>query len=82
MAQLDPQRAQGFADDLGLVGAEEHDVAVNSTHAIEDGVEVFQRDVFHDRRLQTVNTGSTLVDLDVRQALGTCLLYTSDAADE
>ena len=32
---------------------------------------LFQRDVFHDRRLQTFNTGSTLVDLDVRQALGT-----------
>ena len=70
MAQLDAQRAQGFADDLGLVGAEEHDVAVDSTHAIEDHVDVVQRDVLDDRRLQAVNAGGTLVDLDIGQALG------------
>src|SRR3546814_14923698 len=61
----------GLADDLGLVGAEEHDVAVDRAHAIEDHVQVGFRDVFHDRRLQAVNTRGALVDLDVRQPLGT-----------
>ncbi|MNH71776.1 hypothetical protein D3C73_239280 [compost metagenome] len=71
VTELDAQCAQSFADDLGLVGAEEHDVAIDCANAIEDHVELVFRDVFHDRRLQTVNTGSALVDLDVRQALGT-----------
>src|SRR5690606_4191597 len=50
---------------------EEHDVAIDRTDAIEDDVDVVQRDVLDDRRLQTFDTGSALVDLDVGQPLGT-----------
>ncbi len=71
VTELDAQRTQSFADDLGLVGTKEHDVAIDRTDAIEDHVQVGFRDILDDRRLQTVNTGRALVDLDVRQALGT-----------
>ena len=71
VTELDPQRAQGFANDLGLVGTEEHDVAIDRTDAIKDHIDVVQRDVFHDRRLQAFNASCALVDLDVSQAAGT-----------
>ncbi|RMO71602.1 hypothetical protein ALQ35_05713 [Pseudomonas fluorescens] len=71
VTELDAQCAQRFADDLGLVGAEEHDVAVDRANAIQDRVQVVQRDVFHDRRLQAINTVGAFVDLDIRQAFGT-----------
>ncbi|MCY1351842.1 hypothetical protein D9M69_381190 [compost metagenome] len=70
MADLDAQRAQGFADDLGAVGAEEHDVAILGTHAIEDHVQVGLGDELDDRRLQALDALGALVDLDVGQALG------------
>ncbi|MDT4782522.1 hypothetical protein FQZ97_147810 [compost metagenome] len=70
VADLDAQRAQGVADDLGLVGAEEHDVAVDRAHAIEDYIEVLFGDELDDRRLQAFDALGALVDLDVGQALG------------
>lgn len=33
VTNLDPQRAQGFADDLRFISAEEHDIAINCTDA-------------------------------------------------
>src|SRR5471032_3334153 len=71
VADLDPQCTQRFADDLRLVGTEEHDVAIDRTNAIKDHVEVGFRDVLDDWRLQAFNAFGALVDLDVRQTLGT-----------
>src|SRR5690606_26292290 len=70
MAQLDAQRTQRLGHDLRLVGAEEHDVPIHRTHAVQDYIEVVFGDELDDRRLQTFNTLGALVDLDIGQALG------------
>jgi hypothetical protein len=70
VADLQAQRADGVVDDLGLVGAEEDDVAVLGAGALEDRGERGVVQVLDDRRLQAVAALGLLVDLDPGQALG------------
>ncbi|KPY82236.1 Uncharacterized protein ALO44_05673 [Pseudomonas syringae pv. tagetis] len=71
VADLDPQRAKRFADDLELVRPKENDIAIDRTHTIEDDIQVVFRDELDDRRLQAFRPLRTLIDLDVGQAFGT-----------
>src|SRR5690606_12935625 len=64
-----------FGYDLGLVGAEEDDVAIDRTNAIKNDIEVGFRNVLDDRRLQAFNALGAFVDLDISQALGTVDTY-------
>jgi hypothetical protein len=70
MADLQAQRADGVVDDLGLVGAEEDDVAVLGAGALQDLGNRGVVQVLHDRRLQAVAALGHFVDLDPGQALG------------
>ena len=71
VADLDAQRAEGVVDDLGLVGAEEDQVAGLRAGALDDGLQRGFVQVLDDRRLQAVFVElGDVVDLDVGQALG------------
>ena len=70
MADLGAQRAEGFVDHLGLVGAEENQVAVGGAGALDDRLQRGVVQVLDDRRLQAVAALGHFVDLDVGQALG------------
>jgi methyl coenzyme M reductase subunit C-like uncharacterized protein (methanogenesis marker protein 7) len=54
VADLQAQRAQGVVDHLGLVGAEEHDVAVLSAGAFDHCLQCGFVQVLDDGRLQAV----------------------------
>ena len=71
VADLHAQRADGVVDHLGTVGAEEDDVAVLGTGALQDGGDGFVMQVLDDGRLQALAAGLHVVDLDPGQALGT-----------
>ncbi|MCY1211110.1 hypothetical protein D9M72_228170 [compost metagenome] len=75
VADLHAQRADGVVDDLFLVGAEEQDVAVARTRAGDDLGQRGVVQVLDDRALQAVAAGSSVVDLDVGQALGAVDLH-------
>ncbi|MNK22531.1 hypothetical protein D3C87_408080 [compost metagenome] len=64
------QRADGVVDDLGLVRAEEDQVAVLRARLLEDRGQHVGRQELDDRRLQAFRTLGFLVDLDVSEALG------------
>ena len=68
-AHLEAQRADGVANYLGAVGAEEDEVAVFRAGALEDALHRIVGQEFHDGRLQAVLALRRLVDLDVREAL-------------
>ena len=69
-AHLQAQRADGVADYLGAVGAEEDEVAVLRSGALENPLHRIVGQEFHDRRLQAFLALGRLVDLDVRETLG------------
>ena len=60
----------------GLVGAEEHQVAVGGAHALEHAVDRGFGQELQDRRLQAVAALGALVDLDVGET------FRAVAADE
>src|SRR5690554_3154300 len=66
-----PQCTQGFVNNGGFVGTEEHDVAVFSSDALDDRHGDVITQEFHDRRLKAFDALGQLIDLDVSQALGT-----------
>ncbi len=70
VADLHAQRADRIVDDLGLVGAEENQVAVLGAGLLDDFCQRVVMQVFDDRRLQAVAALGFFVDLDIRQALG------------
>ena len=71
VTDLQAESAEAVPDDLGLVGAEEHDVAVLGAGAFDDRVELFIGEVLDDRALETFAALGEIVDLDVGETLGT-----------
>ena len=73
LAGFQPQRTHEVGHFAVAARAEEHDVAIACAHVLQQrGEGVFAKELL-DRRTDRAG----LVDLDVGQALGTCLLYTS-----
>ena len=70
VADLLAQRAERVIDHLGLVGTEEHQVAVGSRRRVEDALAGLVRQELDDRRLQAFLALGHVVDLDVGQSLG------------
>jgi len=70
MANLEAQRPHGLIHHLGLVGAEEHQVAGFGAHAVHDGQHGVRRQELDDGRLQTLDAGGAVRHLDVGQTLG------------
>ena len=68
-AHLQAQRADGVANYLRAIRAEENEVAVFRARALEDALHRIVGQEFHDGRLQAVLALRRLVDLDVRETL-------------
>ena len=69
LADLEAQRADRVVDDLGLVGAEENQVAGLRARALHEAGHRGVRQELEDRRLQAFAALGRVVDLDVREAL-------------
>jgi hypothetical protein len=70
LADLEPQRAERVVDDLGLVRAEEHEVAGLRAGALHQAGDGRVRQELEDRRLQALAALRGVVHLDVGEALG------------
>src|SRR5580693_9332183 len=70
LPDLEPQRAERVADDLGTVGAEEDQIIVACTAAREQTLERRIIQELDDRGLQPLAPALTLIDLDIGQSLG------------
>src|SRR5690606_7325074 len=70
VAQLDPQRTQGFADDLGGVGTKEHDITVFCLNPVQNRLHLVFGNKLQNRRLEPFHAFAALVDLDVGQPFG------------
>ena len=70
VADLQAQRADAVVDHLGLVGAEEQDVAALRAGALQDFGDGGVVQVLHDGRLQAVAPLGRVVHLDPGQSLG------------
>src|SRR5690606_35410356 len=70
VAKAHAQCTQRLVDDLRLVGAEEHQIAILRAGALKNALDGIVGEELEDRRLQAVIAGGQVVDLDIGQALG------------
>ena len=70
LAHLQAQRAERIVDDLGLVGAEEHQVAIERAAALENAGDRRIVEKLDDRGLQSLATLGALVDLEIGETAG------------
>src|SRR6185437_10528468 len=64
------QRTECVIDDLGRVGAKEHQIPIHGAAALENARERSGAQELDDRGLQSITAARALVHLDVRKALG------------